>query len=93
MRKEIFFFFSLETLSNRQAAAYLEAVVSPRAELHYACLFVERKIFDVDLAGRLINRRRLPFDSTRVIKSRLRRQRYLEVTVGAVQTRNRSFII
>lgn len=65
--------------------SHLEAVVSPRAEFHYARLLVERKIFDVNLAGRLINRRRFPLDSTRVVESCLRRQRHLEITVGAVE--------
>lgn len=69
--------------------SHLEAVVSPRAELHHARLFVERKIFDVDLAGRLVNRRRLPLDPTRVVQSRLRRQRHLEIAVGAVECVNR----
>lgn len=65
--------------------SHLEAVVSPRAEFHHARLLVEGKIFDVDLAGRLINRRRLPLDPTRIVEGRLRRQRHLEVTVGAVK--------
>jgi len=66
-------------------SSHLEAVISPRAEFHHARLFVEGKIFDIDLAGRLINRRRLPLDPAREVEGRLRRQRHLEVTVGAVE--------
>lgn len=72
--------------------AYLEAVVSPRAELHDARLLVERKVFYVDLARGLVYGRWLPFDPPRVIQRRLRCQRHLEITVGTIPWKtNRSF--
>lgn len=71
---------------------YLEAVVSPRAKLHDARLLVERKVFYVDLTRGFVYGRWLPFDPPCVIQRRLRCQRYLEITVGAVPWKtNRSF--
>lgn len=88
-RERKFFETSARYISS-SGCSHLEAVVSPRAELHHARLLVEGKIFDVDLAGRLVNRRRLPLDPTRVVQCRLRRQRHLKITVGAVEKRNPS---
>ena len=70
--------------STRKEDRYLEAVVGPGAELHDARLLVEGEVFYVDLAGRLVYRRWLPLDPPCVIQRRLRRQRHLEITVGAV---------
>ena len=65
--------------------SHLETVISPRAKFHHARLFIKGKIFDVDFAGRLINSWWLPVDPARIVESRLRRQRHLKVTVGAVE--------
>jgi hypothetical protein len=41
--------------------ADLEPIIGPRAEFHDTGLFVERKIFNVYLTGRLVYGRRFPF--------------------------------
>lgn len=68
-------------------AAHLKTVVGPRAEFHNARLLIEGEVLDVDLAGRFVNGGRAPLDATRVVERRLRRQRHLEIAVGAADTR------
>lgn len=46
---------------------YVVPVVSPRAELHEAGLFVEREVFYVDLTKRLVDGRRFPYNFARVV--------------------------
>lgn len=62
---------------------YLEAVVGPRTELEYAGLLVEGEVLDVDFAGGLVYRRRLPLDQALVVDGGLRGQGHLEVSVRA----------
>ena len=50
----------------------LEPIVCPRPKLHHASLFVEGKIFDVDLARGFIDGRRFPLDQPVVPQGCLR---------------------
>lgn len=61
----------------------LVAVVGPAAKLHDARLLVEREVLHVHLAGRVVDGGRPPLHQARVEQRRLRRQRHLEVAVGA----------
>lgn len=62
---------------------HLKTIVGPRAELHNARLLVEWEVFNIDFARRFVNGGRAPLDAARVVERRLRRQRHLEVAVGA----------
>lgn len=64
--------------------AYLKAIIRPGAKFHDAGLLIKGEVLDVDLAGRLVNRWRLPVDSTGIVESGFRRQGYLEIAIGAV---------
>ena len=46
-------------------------------------MLVERKVLDVDLAGRLVDGRGLPLHQAVEPERRLRRESHLEVAVGA----------
>ena len=61
----------------------LVAVVSPASEFHVAALLVEGEPLDVDLAGRLVNGRRLPDDLSGVVEAGLGHQGHLVLSVGA----------
>lgn len=63
--------------------AHLKSIVCPAAELHDAGLLVEGKVFHVDFAGALVNRRRSPLDASCVIQRGLGGQRHLEIAIGA----------
>ena len=58
-------------------------VVGPRAELHEALLLVEREKFDIDLAGGLVDGRRVPRDFSRKVQYGLGHDRDLVIAVGA----------
>lgn len=64
--------------------ADLEAIVGPRSEFHDARLLVEWEILDVDLAGGLINCRRLPFHPSGVVESGFGGQCHLEIPISTV---------
>ena len=65
---------------------YLVAVECPRSELHVAALLVEREVLDVDGAGTLVDRRRLPANAAVREQRRLRHQRHLVAPVRADTT-------
>ena len=69
-----------------QQTTHLVAVVGPAAELHVAVLLVEGEPLDVDLAGGLVDGRRLPVHLARVPQRRLRHQRHLVLAVRAERT-------
>lgn len=67
------------------STTYLKSIVGPAAELHDACLLVERKVFDINFAGAFVNRRRTPLDASCVVEGGLCGQRHLEVAIGTAR--------
>lgn len=62
---------------------YLIPVVRPRPEFHKAGLLIERKVPDVDLAGRFEDRRGCPDDSSGVMQHGFGHCRYNVLAIGA----------
>lgn len=61
----------------------LKPIIGPRPEFHHTGLLIERKVLDVNHAGRLVDGRRLPLNEAVEPQGGLRRQRHLEIAVGA----------
>ncbi len=66
--------------------ANLKTIVCPGPEFHDTGLLVEGKVFDVDLARRLVNGWRLPLHQTVPPKGSLRSQGHLEIAIGAAMS-------
>ena len=67
------------------ALAHHETVVGPRSELEEALLIVEGEELDVDVAGRLVDGRRVPHDLAGVVQLRFRHDSHLVVAVGTAE--------
>ena len=74
---------SFNESSSSSSISNLKPVVGPRPEFHHTGLLVEGKVLDVNHAGRLVDGRRLPLDQAVEPQRGLRRQRHLEIAVGA----------
>jgi hypothetical protein len=60
----------------------LKPIIGPRPKLHDTRLLVERKVFDVNLTGRLVDGGRFPLHQPVVPQGRLCGQRHLKVPVS-----------
>ena len=65
------------------SSSNLKPIIGPRSEFHHTGLLIERKVLDVNHAGRLVDGRRLPLDEAVEPQRGLRRQSHLEISVGA----------
>ena len=67
------------------AQIHLKSVVGPAAKLEDARLFVKGKIFDVNLATRLVDGRRFPFNQSRVVHCRFGGQGHFKIAIRTVK--------
>ena len=63
-------------------STHLKPIIGPGTEFHDTCLFVEGKIFDVNLTGRLVNCRRLPLHQPVPPEGGLGGEGHLKVSIG-----------
>lgn len=73
-------------VSGASRPTYLKAVVSPATELQHTRLLVKREILNINLAGRLVNGRRLPLDQALVVDGGLGGKSHLKVAVRTGNT-------
>jgi hypothetical protein len=77
-------------IKSKRVNFYLVAIICPRAELHVTVLLVEGEPLHVDLAGGLVDRRRLPNHLASVTQAGFGHQGHLVLPVG---TKNKSLFI
>ena len=71
---------------------YHVTVICPGPELHETFLLVKGEELDINLAGRLVNSRRVPSNSSRIVKNRFCHDGYLIIAVSAENSKKMNII-